>query len=421
MNENNYSPRQKSRKLKPPSHDELAALWKNERSLTTFGFGRFHRYKYGFWQPVDEMIIQTEIFEILKRQKKYGINPSASLLNSITKLAQVVAWIEPSRWNWMRDYICFTNGVLYYPTRTFSQNSEDYYFTTGLGYEYSPTATCPNFMRALDTTIPQAKDFLQEFIGYALTMDTLQEIAVWLYGPPGCGKSTILTGIQAALGFMAGSLDLSSLQNSNFGLANLPGKTLLFANEQPSLYLKITSKLNSLISGELIRIEEKYKPAYYVIPHAKLIWAMNELPKIPSISNGLFRRVKVIEFPPLDESRKDTSLKKLVNDEGPGILNWALDGLDRLTKRGRFEIPTSVLESTNNFVRENDSPALFLEEYREERKNQRIQSSILHNAYKIWCEENKMEPISIHAIKEHWVKLKLLEKHINGKIYWEGF
>ena len=79
---------------------------------------------------------------------------------------------------------------------------------------------------ALKSTVPDAADFLQEFAGYALTTDTRFEIAVWLYGPAGSGKSTVLTGLQTMLGERAGILGLADIERSSFALANLPGKTL---------------------------------------------------------------------------------------------------------------------------------------------------------------------------------------------------
>jgi putative DNA primase/helicase len=44
--------------------------------------------------------------------------------------------------------------------------------------------------------------------------------------------------------------------------------------------------------------------------------------------------------------REDRTLDGRLRAELPGILNWALDGLDRLTERGRFTVPKSSDDAT---------------------------------------------------------------------------
>jgi putative DNA primase/helicase len=143
-----------------------------------------------------------------------------------------------------------------------------------------------------------------------------------------------------------GSPGLGEIERSRFALADVPGKTLLTATEQPAGYMKASYVLNALISGDKLKVEEKFKPACDLFPKVKILWAMNELPRVPSANDGLFRRVKVIEIEPVPERERDPEVKKNIKGEGAGILNWALDGLERLRRRGRFEVPKSVRGAT---------------------------------------------------------------------------
>jgi phage/plasmid-associated DNA primase len=79
--------------------------------------------------------------------------------------------------------------------------------------------------------------------------------------------------------------------------------------------------LNALISGDKLKVEEKFKPAYDVYPNAKVLWAINELPRIPSANDGLFRRVKVVEIEPIPKGERDPEIKERIKEEGAGILN----------------------------------------------------------------------------------------------------
>ena len=74
-------------------------------------------------------------------------------------------------------------------------------------------------------------------------------------------------------------------------------------------------------------------------PTVKLLWAMNEKPRVADPNNGIFRRVHIINIPPIDDADKDVTLKPRIQLEGPGILNWCLEGWERLTRRGYFVKP----------------------------------------------------------------------------------
>jgi putative DNA primase/helicase len=122
----------------------------------------------------------------------------------------------------------------------------------------------------LDIHLSRGGALLGEFAGYCLTVDTSHELAVWLYGPPGGGKSTFIEGFKAMLGKYAGLLGLADIQRSRFALADLPGKTLVVAAEQPSDYISSSHILNAIISGEEILVERKFRDAFTVTPRAKI-------------------------------------------------------------------------------------------------------------------------------------------------------
>ncbi len=100
-------------------------------------------------------------------------------------------------------------------------------------------------------------------------------------------------GIASMHGSRAGVLGLAQIERSNSALADLTGKTLLTATEQPSLFMHSAHVLNALISGEPLTVEKKHRDLYTFVPQAKLLWSMNELPRLSESNSGLFRRVKV--------------------------------------------------------------------------------------------------------------------------------
>jgi len=262
--------------------------------------------------------------------------------------------------------------------------------------------------------------FLQEFAGYALTTDTSHELALWLYGPPGGGRSTFLAGLGAMLGPRAGLLGLSEIQRNRFALADIPGKTLLTATEQPAGYLRTSHVLNALISGEPIQVEKKYRDPFVLVPRAKIAWAMNELPRVGSASDGLFRRVKVLHFEGMPEGERDPAVESAIEGEGAGVLNWALVGLERLRERGRFEVPDAVKDATARWQETNDVPALFVAEVCTIGEGKRTTGGNLYFEYKHWCETNGHKPKSSTSVSEDWQRLGFERKRIKGKTYYMG-
>ena len=198
------------------------------------------------------------------------------------------------------------------------------------------------------------------------------------------------------------------------------GKTLLTATEQPAGYMKASYVLNALISGDKLKVEEKYKSAYDVYPKAKLLWAMNELPRVPSANDGLFRRVKVIEIEPVPESERDPEVKEKIKEEGAGILNWALDGLERLRRRERFEVPRAVRDATVRWREMNDVPAMFVAEECETGDGKAARAAQLYYRYQSWCHLNGHKAKSATHVAEDWRRLGFVPKRDKRGVVWHG-
>jgi putative DNA primase/helicase len=409
-----------SGKPSPPTHDELRDRWIDGNPNHAYGLSEWRRYQEGIWPVVSETAIKAEISNVLEEAKPEGVKPTANILASVTELTRVKVFVPDERWDADPDMLVCKNGALRISTGELEKHRPGHYATSAVPYEYRPGIKTLAWDYFLRNTVPVAAAFLQEFAGYALTTNMSHELAVWLYGPPGSGKSTFLAGLQAMLGHRAGILGLADLEKSRFTLADLPGKTLVVASEQPSAYLASTNTLNAIISGEPIQVERKYRDPFTVIPRAKVCWAMNELPRVADANSGLFRRVKVVGFPELPEDRRDPELKQLIEGEGAGILNWALEGLHRLNQRGHFEIPAGVLDATKQFRENNDVPALFIEDRCIRGMDFEMPAARLYREYKYWCEENGHRPQSSTRVAADWQRLGFERKRTTAGTVYQG-
>jgi putative DNA primase/helicase len=409
-----------------PTHDELRNIWYRDNPQTLYGLGDFRRYLDGLWKAVDPVVIKKEIMKVLEDMKPYGTRPTAGTLASVLELVKVRVSVDDNKiFDSHPEYLVCKNGALHLTTRILEPHDPKLYAISGVAYDYDPQFYPGYWMMFIDDLKKaigaDTVDFLQEFAGYTLSTRTDHEIAVWFYGKPGSGKSTFLTGLETMLGDRAGLLGLADVERNRFSLAILPGKTLMISTEQPGDYITTAHILNAIISGEPITVDRKFKDAIVVVPYCKLAWAMNDLPRVPDPNSGLFRRVKIVNFPQIPESLRNPTLKEAIKTEGAGILNWALEGWDRLEARGHFEIPPGVKTATENFKTLNDIPKVFIEECCEvdqTNPNLTTQSSILYNKYRDWCIETGHKPQSSTSIAEDWRRLGGDDYSANGRKFW---
>jgi len=425
-NGSNHAPPPREGKAQPPTHDELRDRWIANHPHRAHGLGEWRRYEHGIWPTVSETSVKAEIAGEIEAAKAEGIKPTASILNSTAELARVKVYVPDEWWDADPNTLVCANGALNLATRELLPHAKEHYATAGVPYEYAEGARAEVWeQRVMGELVGEhlgieAVGFLQEYAGYCLTTSTEHEIALWFTGKHGGGRSTILAGLEAMLGPRVGVLSLSDIERSSFALTNLPGKTLVTATEQPMVYLRGGGTLNAIISGEPMQVDRKYRDPITVVPRCKIAWAMNDLPRVGNLDDGIFRRVKIVELPEIAPEKRDPRVKEQVRSSGAGILCWALDGLDRLRARGRFEVPKSIRTATEGFKEHNDVPALFIEEACERAEDTSEAGATLYEVYRLWCLKNGHKPLANNNAAREWRRLGFESKRTPKGIRWQG-
>lgn len=399
-----------------PDDDELALQWLyGHKTLRSSPHG-WMGYKKGHWVRVEDALISQSVTRYLSRSP--GVRLTANRSSSVSRLAQQHSYIRSDLWDAKDDIVVCANGTLDLNTFELRDHRPEDYAMGGLPFAYNPDAEPEAWHEFIGARLGNVWPFLQEFAGYSLTTDTSHEVALWLLGEGGTGKSTFVEGVLAICGNRAGRLGLSDIERSSFALENVVGKTLLTATEQPSMFIKQVDILNTLISGEMLAINRKNRPIIDVRTTAKILWAMNSVPKIREEGSGIFRRIKIVKFPKLEERPNPRVKQRIMMIEPPGILNWAIEGLKRLRGRGCFEIPRSVQGAVEEFEYSNDPPRQFVDEMCE-CGDFKTPKKVLYEAYKAWCHAYGHKPKSSSQIKEDWLRMGFQETALRGKrFYW---
>jgi P4 family phage/plasmid primase-like protien len=379
---------------------------------TKFGQGSFRRYSSGAWKKIETEVVGKELSVMM------GRSVSARLLEDVIKLLKNWLYIDSELWNKDPNLLVLENCTLDVITRQVREWRPEDLITDKLDYSYDPSAKSPNWDRVLSLFDQDIQEFIQEFFGYCLTRQTKFDVSLWVIGPAGGGKSSFVAGIKTMLGPKVGHLSLRNL-NQRFGLAEIPGKTVMVATEQPSVYMEASDLFNAIVSGETVHSEQKYEKGFDVVPVCKILWSMHEPPKINNPEDGMFRRTKIVEMPSIPEEDRDPAVREGIKSEGAGILNWALDGLERLMERGRFKIPEKVRIASNKFRDLSDIPGAFLSDMCE-RGPYLSGRQALYNAYREWCHLNGHQPKAKRFLVEDWKRLGLTLTANSGTWYWRG-
>lgn len=288
-----------------------------------------------------------------------------------------------------------------------AHKKEDYFFHV-LSYNYNPQAECPRFRSFLDEVLPE-KDVqvvLQEFIGCCLNPSIKLEKVLCCVGSGFNGKSVFFEIILSLLGEdNVCSYNINSLcDDKGYSRAMIKDKLLNYSSDFGG---KIFSNgiFKQLASGEPVEARRLYKEPEIVRSYARLAFNCNSMPSSADTSFGFRRRLLIVPFNvKIEKGKADPDLAKKLKDELPGILVWAIEGLERFIRNGKKLSHSDTLDNLEQAYKEDtDSVVMFLErkEYKPDNQNQMVLSS-LFNEYKAFCKDNNIK----HETRENF-KMKL--------------
>lgn len=408
---------------KPDDHQIRREFVKDFTGQYAYLWGQWHWYnpEYGVWVEAERKIRrQLEGFMVSGRFQKLSVNNSR--VESVLKMA---ANYLPHA-DELPEYpylIPLRNGVYDVQTGDFSDHRPELYARKYMDYDYQPGARCPHWIQFLRDVLitPDGKpdtatfNFLQEATGYALYGDNRMQIAIFLWGDGGSGKSTYLETLQKLANSTA-VIDLQTMSQNE--MAMLVGERLAVFNELDKNAQIPEAAFKRALSSDRIVAKLLYKDPFTFQPSFMLWGAMNHLPRVKDRSRAVFRRVHVVRFPRTVEN-PDVHLPSKLERELSGIFNWAMDGLKRLLARGYFDPSPAVQQANADWQYQQDTERQFLDsdmcilgaDYM-------AQASHFYAAYKQWCTDNGYRPKTSANVAEDWQRLGLYRKKTNGGRHW---
>ena len=358
----------------------------------------FWAYTGTHWQRVTDPMVKHNVLEIVKALKPKDIY--ARTMNAAFSLL-VASQAAPGDVLRFREepppVINCRNGELWVGDDgkiDRRPHRHDSYLTYCLGVDFEPGAKCPEFDLALRGIFDEDADTIrhfEEFMGYIIQPS--RDIASWflLWGRGNNGKTKLMETVQKLMSMDAVLAErIEAPSKDKFVMGSLVGKLMLLDDDVdaktklPDGFMKKLSE-RKLLSGQL-----KNKDVFEFISCALPVMLANNWPRCDDLSWGTRRRANVIPFLHefvAGEDEDPKIFKRIWAKEMSGVLNRAIEGLQRLRERGRFQDPESCVKAKAEFLRQAHTLQAYIDEACERVLTKRTLLTDFYAGYTHWCED----------------------------------
>lgn len=343
---------------------------------------------------------------------KHKIGDVLDALKALTHLPEDVdspAWLATNELDHDQDrppageMVACRNGLLHVGTRRIHPLTPEFFNRVSVPFDYSPDAPKPErwltFLHQLWDDDEESVTALQQLFGYVLSGRTDLQKILLMVGPTRSGKGTIARVLQAMIGKGHCAAPTLASLSGEFGLAPLLGKPLAVVSDarlNGNGVATVVERLLSVSGEDTLTVNRKYREQWTGKLPTRFVILSNELPRFEDAAGAIANRFIVLQMFRSFLGRENTSLTEQLYAELPGILRWALDGLDALTRVGKFTIPKSsddVIAALADLV----SPvSAFVRDCCEIGAHE-VEVSALHSAWKTWCEDNAHKVTSVQV------------------------
>ena len=403
-----------------PAATELMVKWimKNNYIHTTRDDENAEMWIYskGIYVPEAKTFIIEEIRHVV------GDAFSTHLANQVIMKIQADTFIEQEVFFEQEnvDLIPVENGILNLKTRELIKFNPEYRFFNKIPIYYKPKTECKNIKTFLSEVLARPEDIniIQELFGYLLYDNHFIEKGVIFYGSGRNGKSKTVSLMKTFIGVEnCTEVPLEDLERDMFSLGELFKKKANLCGDLNKTAVKNSGNFKKLVGRDLITAPRKFKTRVKFVNTAKMIFCANELPATYDVSPAFFNRWVIIDFPyqfltedeieqfknkvPDHVKLRNTHIidKLITRKELSGLLNFALDGLQRLFEKETFTDTETTDKIKERWMMRSSSIMAFCLKHIKESEGKYITKKDFMKYYKIFCKSNKLSIVGDKMIK----------------------
>tara|TARA_B100001123_G_scaffold338422_1_gene383076 strand:+ start:1552 stop:3771 length:2220 start_codon:yes stop_codon:yes gene_type:complete len=389
----------------------------------------FWEYTGGIWKRIEDVHIKVQIRTFLTSREEIKHLITSALIEDVYKQVGIILLVPPDfQFNLEPMVLNFTNGTLDLNEGLYTKtHRRELYHNIQFPYDFNRYAHCPNwnlFLESLEFDSDTLK-CLQEWGGYCLlptVQGTLQK-SLFLIGEGANGKSVFLETLAVVLDNVS-HLELSELFD-RFKIAELEGKLANICTDVETSKV-MDARFKKIVAGEPQSAERKFKEPFEFQPFAKILFSANEFIPTKDRTHGFYRRFDILRFNRIfkTEEQKPDLLQEL-KKEVPGIFNWALEGLERLSQQKWIMTKSAYMEDCHNEFRRATNPLqLFIEEECVVDADATVDANELRRSYKQYCEDKGYKVLSDsklgQELKRHGMNKNRVRTEEGRIIIYEG-
>lgn len=393
---------------KSPQFSELAKYLKYEKNLVSDDSCSY-LWIDDHYQMVSRLHVQNLIHRLTMDQAK------PNQIECFYKMALVESFKPLAEMRNPNGLINVNNGVLDLKTRKLEKPDPSRFFKYKIKHNFVPAAKCPTFLRFLDFVFLGNKDLIRltaQIFGYTLLGgDPFAHKAFLLYGEGRNGKSTYLFVLQNLLGLSNVSSVSMKMLGKPFSMIRLDGKLANIVEESPAEIDQ--EEFKNVVSGGHVTAAMKHKPEFDLKVDARLFFATNKIPRFNDTSIGNRERLCIIPFSRyIKPEERDVGIFNKLQSEMPGILNFALDGLEDFLQTKKFLKVKVVEDMLEQYMTETDSVFDWCEQHLllDPDCSEKIKVSHLFKIYKIDAPDTGQKPVGYIEFSRRlngWLKHKV--------------
>ena len=375
------------------------------------------------------------ILSLEKRQAKrraFGVSSkNLARMNAMLTCAAPFCVVKPEAWNAEQRLVYVGNGTLRFLREEIEadpdgwQSEQPRYrgraefipegwrredrVTRMVPVDYDPKAKAPLWLAFIakflpEDLVPGVAKAVQIYCGLGLTGLPVQRL-FFHYGLGANGKSVFLEVLARVLGPLCEGLPAESISGQSQSaaggaspdLARLPGVRFLRITELPQGEPLREALVKRLTGGEKMDVRTLFKGYFSFQPQFKAHLSGNGYPSISGSDNGIWRRMAVVPWKVTIPEAEQRDFEEVVTElvaEGPGILNWLIEGMEAYDGEG-LHFPPAMVDAAKEYRDEMDPISLFIERCirkAEPDADAQIRATMAFEAYTAWSEANSKKP-----------------------------
>lgn len=247
----------------------------------------------------------------------------------------------------------------------------DYLMTKMMTCQYDAAASAPVFHTFLAQVMPDEvmQRFLQRWFGYSMLGVNTEQALAFFYGTGRNGKGTLVNLLAKLFGGYGATAKIESLTGQNRrsagdatpDLVKIVAARFVHAAEPKQGVEWQEELIKQLTGGDPILVRDLNEKFFEIIPFFKLTIQGNHQPNIHGQDEGIWSRLMIVPFLVMiaKADRDPTLIDKMVA-EGPGILNWLIEGALAFLEGG-LAAPDQIMVATEALRRDSDPYGKFLD------------------------------------------------------------